>query len=70
MRVTSSLSVVWSCCCSVFKELQNESMDALRAAEAYRNIVKAIDEAYNASVDAKASGQTALNIVRISLFIV
>ena len=54
----------------MFKELQNESEDALRAAEAYRNIVKAIDEAYNASVDAKASGQTALNIVGISLLIV
>ena len=54
----------------VFQDLQRETEDALRAAEAYRNIVKAIDEAYNASVDAKASGQTALNIVGTSLLIV
>lgn len=47
----------------IFQESRNLSDDAIRASNAYKNIVKAIEEAYNASLVAKDSAEQARMMV-------
>ena len=53
-----------------FAESRNLSAGAVNASNAYRNIVRAIEEAYNASLAAKESSEIALNMVRVVLLMV
>ena len=52
---------------SIFADARNSAGAAINASNAYKNIVNAIDEAYNASLAAKEAGEDALRKVRLPI---